>query len=103
WWGEPWGPQKVEGISEDRYVASVEYKEVPLSGTVKRAPGSTVGGLFVIHHTNFIIDNGGGTAGEVRYPAHEVGRNGDVFPQESGWPLKVGAQLVWGNTHLHPS
>ena len=82
---------------------SVRYMEVAVSGNVKRAPGSTVGGLFVIHHTNFIIDNGNGTQGEVRFPAHEVGRNGDIFPEESGWPMDVGAKVVWGNTHLHPS
>jgi hypothetical protein len=101
WWGEAFPPQPVNGLTEVRYVSSSEFKEVPLTGGPKR-DGNTVGGLFVFHHANFTIDNGDGTENEERYPAHEVGRNGDVFPPDAGKPLKPGAMMVWGNVHTHP-
>src|SRR5688572_22797167 len=50
WWGNPWEPQEITGLTENRYARSAEYKEVPEGPEITRKNGSTVGGLFVIHH-----------------------------------------------------
>src|SRR5205823_2150869 len=44
WWGNPWDPTPI-GLTEDRYLASVEYKEV--SSGQKSKAGGTVGGRYV--------------------------------------------------------
>ena len=41
--------------------------------------------------------------GESGLPIHEVGRNGDVFPEDAGRLVKAGGTIVWGNVHRHPS
>ncbi len=105
WAGEPnwWGDIKpVEiPIDEDRYVASVEIREindVPAAGTGRE----TVGGRYVIHHmvwsTRF---SDGSTQTNVQWPVHEVGRNGDVFDSDAGRLLRAGSHLVSNSTHLH--
>jgi hypothetical protein len=106
WWGEPWDPVPIKGVTEDRYISSIEYREITLSGGAKRQPGSTVGGRFVIHHAGTGIASGGEReSGGERYSLtnHEVGRNGYVFPQDAGVPLKVGSRLEYSNVHFHPS
>jgi hypothetical protein len=105
WWGVPWDPQPI-GVTEDRHISWVEYKEVSeAAGEAKRLAGSTVGGLYVFHHSNAAIrsaDAAGGE-GDSTLPGHEVGRNGDLFPDDAGRLVKAGSLLVWGNTHTHPS
>jgi hypothetical protein len=108
WWGNPWEPQPI-GLEEDRYLASVEYKEVVDSRT------KAGGGLYALHHVTAGIGGpvaGGETAagssdtdetGESGLPIHEVGRNGDVFPADAGRLVKAGGTIVWGNVHRHPS
>jgi hypothetical protein len=93
----------LEGVTEDRYVASAEYKEVPLSGARKRKDGATVGNLFVVHHTGASITDGPPNRSERRYrlTTHEVGRNAVVLPADAGVPLKAGSQIEWGQFHLH--
>jgi hypothetical protein len=111
WWGNPWDAQPI-GLTEDRYIASVEYKEVIDSrGTVSGPQGS----LYVIHHATAGIGGplgsadaatGGGDAeadGGSGLPIHEVGRNGDLFPDDAGRLVKANGTIVWGNVHLHPS
>lgn len=110
WWGNPWEPQPI-GLPDDRYIASVEYKEVVETRTKPASPG---GSLYVIHHATLGIggpvvpgqtaassdaDEGSGSG----LPIHEVGRNGDVFPEDAGRLVKAGGTIVWGNVHLHPS
>ena len=105
WWGNPWEPQEIPGVTEERFIRSAEYKEVSESANNQRAAGGTVGSLFVIHHTTAGIagdvegvgDGGGGL------PTHEVGRNGDVFPEDAGKRVVPGSKVAWGNVHVHPS
>lgn len=111
WWGNPWEPQPI-GLTEDRYLASVEYKEVVESRARPAAPGAS---LYVLHHATAGIgspasadENGAraadaGESGDSGLPIHEVGRNGDVFPEDAGRLVKSSATLIWGNVHLHPA
>ena len=110
WWGNPWESQRI-GLTEDRYLASVEYKEVVDSRTQPANPKTS---LFVIHHATAGIggpaagENGSapsdsGEGGDSGLPIHEVGRNGDVFPDDAGRLVKAGSSIIWGNVHLHPS
>ena len=107
WWGNIWPPQPI-GITEDRYIASIEYKEVP-EGDVTRQTGGTVGARYLMHHATAGLSGGEqdgqanleSEAGGSGLPIHEVGRNGDAFPEDAGRLLKAGSWLVWGNVHLH--
>jgi mono/diheme cytochrome c family protein len=103
WWG-PIG-ESPTGLTEDRYVAAVEYKEVTES---RKGPGrKTVGGLFVVHHSTMgVIDPDADEAEQEvarlgGWPVHEVGRNVDVFGPEAGRLLPAGSKLVFPNVHLH--
>ena len=81
WWG-PIGDVPV-GLTEDRYVAAVEMREVnDLQG---RIGGQTVGGRFVFHHLCWGMVAADG-ATRTRYPCHEVGRNADIFDPDGGRP-----------------
>jgi mono/diheme cytochrome c family protein len=82
------------GLTEDRYVAAMEIKEVNDS---RDKPGrATVGGLFVYHHA---VLNVGGSGGA--WPVHEVGRNADVFDSRAGKLLRAGSSLSFPSVHLH--
>ena len=102
WWGEL--DPTPTGLTEDRYVKSVEMREVndiPANGNGRK----TVGARWVFHHmiwstnvpgeTASLTDVGGG------WPIHEVGRNGDTFPDDAGMLLRAHSQLVFSSTHLH--
>src|SRR5262245_53556278 len=58
------------GMTEDRYVAAVEVKEVNDSGP-RSGRSSTVGGLYLFHHAAYAIVGRGASL----FPVHEVGRN----------------------------
>ncbi|MDX1383193.1 MAG: hypothetical protein R3190_06075 [Thermoanaerobaculia bacterium] len=97
WWGSL-GAVPLP-LDEDRYVAAIEYRER------SRANGpstrDTVGGLFVIHHAGpYIISPEGDVPGGF-WPVHEVGRNADFFPAESGRLVKAGSTLLLPSVHLH--
>jgi hypothetical protein len=99
WWGD--GGSAETGLTEDRYVAAVEIKEVNDS---RSKPGrSTIGGLFVYHHAIMAVTGAGerGGAGFSTWPIHEVGRNGDVFDPDAGKLLKAGSRVGFPNVHLH--
>jgi len=98
WWGDAGSAET--GLTEDRYVAAVEIKEVNDS---RSKPGrSTIGGLFVYHHAIMAVTGGsGGGAGFSTWPIHEVGRNGDVFDPDAGKLLKAGYRVGFPNVHLH--
>ncbi|MGD1096770.1 MAG: hypothetical protein ABSB35_32855 [Bryobacteraceae bacterium] len=106
-------------LDEDRYLKSVEFKEVseftsktPPAGAGKIGQG-VPGSLYAIHHANVAIvkpgdesdlgdpeDLGGADSGD-RLPIHEVGRNGDVFPDDAAKLLPAHAIFVFDNVHVH--
>ncbi len=100
WWGVL-APVDVE-LREDRYVSSVEVREVNDS---KGKPGrSTVGGLYLFHHAVFmILDKDGKPVGDAvgGWPVHEVGRNPDVFDPDSGKLVTANSKLLFNSVHLH--
>ena len=103
WWG-PHG-ETPSGLTEDRYVAALEFKEVTESRTA--GGRDTVGGLFVFHHAVLaVVDPAADAAVQERqrlggWPTHEVGRNADVFDPAAGRLLPAGATVAFPNGHLH--
>jgi hypothetical protein len=111
WWGEI--PSMPTGLTEDRYVAAVEVKEVndvdPHAGSGR----ATVGGRFVFHHmiwrtavidpdhADQIPDAASILADQENWPVHEVGRNADFFDALSARLLKAGSYIVSDSIHLH--
>jgi hypothetical protein len=99
WWGE------IEPIDipleQDRYVKSVEVREVndlPSTGSGVQ----TVGGRWMYHHLIYrTAIEGESILGATGWPVHEVGRNPDLFSEESGRLLKAGSQIVSESVHLH--
>jgi hypothetical protein len=99
WWGEI---QPIDiPIETDRYVKAVEIREVndvPTEGTGRQ----TVGGRWIFHHLIYRTQvEGEGLLGATSWPVHEVGRNPDLFSEESGRLLKAGSQIVSESAHLH--
>ena len=99
WWGE------IEPIDipleQDRYVKSVEIREIndlPTAGSGVQ----TVGGRWMYHHLIYRTQvEGESILGGTFWPVHEVGRNPDLFSEESGRLLKAGSQIVSESVHLH--
>lgn len=103
WWGEI--PSIKTGLTEDRYVKSIEIVEVNDVG-VGAAASDTVGGLYIFHHmiwrTEVLDENGDTIQGEaVNWPVHEVGRNGDVFDPDAGPLLKANSAFYTDSVHMH--
>ena len=105
WWGELASP-KIP-ITEDRYVAAVEVKEVNDIDTSGKGR-ATVGGRYVYHHliwsTAVLEDNVEVDPNDpdvVSWPVHEVGRNADVFDPAAGRLLKANSSIVYDSTHIH--
>ena len=107
WWGE-FEPTKIP-LTEDRYVASVEIREV--NNFAKDAAGrDTVGQRYVWHHLIWATAEFSG-AGDpidaslsdsaVGWPVHEVGRNADVFEPNAGRLLKANSSIIYQSAHLH--
>ena len=109
WWGEI--PSTPTGLTEDRYVAALEIKEVNDLESTGGSGRQTVGGRFVIHHmiwgTRVILPGqtdapqgplGGDT---LSWPVHEVGRNADFFDPRSARLLKANSSIVSDSIHLH--
>ncbi|MDH3205814.1 MAG: cytochrome c [Gemmatimonadota bacterium] len=99
WWGEI-TPIDIP-LTQDRYVKSVEIREindVPSTGTGRQ----TVGGRWMYHHLIYRTQVDGESVLEATgWPVHEVGRNPDLFSEESGRLLKAGSQIVSESVHLH--
>ena len=88
------------GLTEDRYVAAVEVKEV--NDTRGKTRSNTVGGLYLFHHAAYAsITRDGGGGGVQQFPVHEVGRNIDVFDAEAGRLLAANSLLAFSSVHLH--
>lgn len=103
WWGEI--PSIPTGLTEDRYVKSIEIVEVNDVGVGAEA-SDTVGGLYIFHHmiwrTEVLDENGDPIFGEaVNWPVHEVGRNGDVFDPDAGPLLKANSAFYTDSVHMH--
>jgi hypothetical protein len=113
WWGEI--PSVPIGLTEDRYVAALEIKEVNDVESKAGANRATVGGRFVFHHmiwrTQVLDPNKDNSAPDplaflldeetVNWPVHEVGRNADFFDPKSARLLKAGSSIVSDSVHLH--
>jgi hypothetical protein len=89
------------GITKDRYVQSLEIREV--NDVPKNVQTKTVGGRFVFHHMNYTSTAPGGGGGGTSWPIHEIGRNADLFPPEAGRLLAAGSVLSLSAGHVHPN
>jgi len=90
------------GLTEDRYVRSVEVREI--NDIPKTVDSKTIGGRFVFHHMNYSSStdpSGRIDETSTHWPLPEVGRNGDVFPQEAGKLLAARSVLVLEQAHIH--
>ncbi|SVD91220.1 uncharacterized protein METZ01_LOCUS444074, partial [marine metagenome] len=98
WWGMI--GQADSGLTEDRYVAAIEYKE--RNNLDRGVKSDTVGGLFIVHHSALTtMAPDGGPRDVFTWPVHEVGRNADVFDEAAGVMLRAGSTLIFPSTHLH--
>ena len=98
WWGSL--GQSPTGLTEDRYVAAVEYKE--RNDLPRGVRSDTVGGLFVVHHSALytMVEDDDPSAATI-WPVHEVGRNADVFDADAGRLLRAESMVLFPSTHLH--
>lgn len=107
WWGEL--ASVPTGLSEDRWVKSVEMREVNDIPTGTAGARTTVGGRYVFHHMIWTTTVPGQQAalgedvgeGSGTWPIHEVGRNADIFPDNAGKLLKANSSLVFASAHIH--
>jgi hypothetical protein len=104
WWGSLGAVPT--GLTEDRYVASVEIREVtdsadePQDADRRRA----LAGKKVFHHIIYDVVGGDGKrTAEIQWPAHEAGRNPDIFDPEVGRLLPAGSKVGFWSAHLHAS
>jgi hypothetical protein len=87
------------GLVEDRWVKSVEVREV---NDIPRAEGvKTVGGRYVFHHMNYESSVDGQPATSTTWPIHEIGRNPDQFPDTAGRLLAANSVLHLNASHVH--
>lgn len=120
WWG-PVG-ESPTGLTEDRYVAAVEMKEV--NNREPSTARATVGSRFAIHHMiwSAVHDDQlsseelgalresdpdeferkvAEASGQGFWPVHEVGRNADYFDAKAGPKLRAGSRLSFSSAHIH--
>jgi hypothetical protein len=87
------------GLTEDRWVKSVEVREV---NDIPRAEGTkTVGGRYVFHHMNYESSVDGQPNTSTTWPIHEIGRNPDQFPDSAGRLLAANSVLHLNASHVH--
>jgi hypothetical protein len=87
------------GLIEDRWVKSVEVREV---NDIPRAEGTkTVGGRYVFHHMNYESSVDGQPQTSTTWPIHEIGRNPDQFPDTAGRLLAANSVLHLNASHVH--
>jgi len=111
WWGEI---ESVPiGLTEDRYVLALQFKEVndiPKEGSGR----GTVGGHYVFHHLIWSTrvagadgnvdtspDVGIDQSNSTSWPVHEVGRNADFFDPKGAPLLKANSWAVSNSAHIH--
>jgi mono/diheme cytochrome c family protein len=87
------------GLGEDRYVSSVEVREI---NDIPKTEGTkTVGGRYVFHHMTYQSLVPGQKEGGTSWPIHEIGRNADQFPQSAGRLLSANSVLDLNASHIH--
>jgi hypothetical protein len=104
YWGEL--DAAPTGLKEDRWVKSVEIREVNDIPPNTDGGRATVGARYVFHHmiwTTMTPQHGAfEEVGEGGFwPVHEVGRNADIFPDEAGKLLRAGSSVVFASAHIH--
>jgi hypothetical protein len=107
WWGEL--ESAATNLTEDRWVKSVEMREVNDIPAQSDGGRATVGARYVFHHMIWTTTVPGQQAalgedvgeGSGTWPIHEVGRNADIFPDDAGKLLKANSNLVFASTHIH--
>ncbi len=104
WWGEI--DRIPVGISEDRWVKSVEIIEVNDVDFQAGTGRETVGGRYIFHHmiwSTSELDENGERVEDTRtgWPVHEVGRNADIFDEDAGRLLRAGTFIVSDSVHIH--
>ena len=102
-----WGslPPVPTGLTEDRYVKSVEMVEVNDIDMSKVL--GVVGGRYIVHHME--VRTAQQTEGrdlqsnvfDAPWPTHEVGRNGDIFNSRAGPILRANSVVYSSSIHLH--
>ena len=102
-----WGslPPVPTGLTEDRYVKSVEMVEVNDIDMSKVL--GVVGGRYIVHHME--VRTAQQTEGrdlqsnvfDAPWPTHEVGRNGDIFNLRAGPILRANSVVYSSSIHLH--
>lgn len=102
WWGDI--GLVPTGLTEDRYVKSVEVREV--NDIPADLGSSTVGGRYIFHHMTYgsgvLSEDGSEIIGRrTSWPIHEVGRNADIFPEKAGRLLQANSALHLNAAHLH--
>ena len=93
------------GLTEDRYVAAYQIKEVNDSRkkpSLVDTAAKTTAGSYVVHHAtvNTVGPDGSPNFGGC-CNVHEVGRNAEFFDPDAGKLVEAGSQLVFSNSHLH--
>ena len=104
WWGEI--DRVPTGLTEDRWVKSVEIVEANDVDNEQGTGRDTVGGRYIFHHTIWGIadldENGERIPStNTSWLEHEVGRNPDIFDPDGGRLLKAGTYIVADSVHLH--
>lgn len=101
WWGDI--PSIPTGLTEDRYVKSVEILEI--NDLDMTQVTGTVGGRNIVHHmiwSTQVLDEDGQMQGmPVSWPVHEIARNPDIFDEDAGRLLRAGSHVVSNSVHLH--
>ena len=103
WWGEL--PSAPTGLTEDRYVKSLEMIEVNDVDNDIGTGRATVGGRYIFHHmvwsTGLMDENGNRQPNEMIWPVHELGRNADIFDEDAGRLLRADSWVLADSIHLH--
>ena len=104
WWGEI--DRVPIGLTEDRYVKSVEIVEVNDVDFQAGTGRETVGGRYIFHHmiwgTSELDENGERIPDtNTGWPVHEVGRNPDIFDPDAGRLLRANSYVVSDSLHIH--
>jgi hypothetical protein len=91
WWGVI--PQAASGLTEDRYVASMQVLEI------SDVEGGA-GGKFIYHHAILASTDANGRPNG-SWPVHEVGRNAQHFDPEASPIIQAGSQFYIPGAHMH--
>jgi hypothetical protein len=99
WWGNL--GEVPTGLTEDRYVAAVEIKEI--NDLDRSAVRRTVGGRYAFHHMVWSVTAGeaGSGAPGASWPVHELGRNADYFDPDGGKLIPAGSKVAFSDGHMH--